>query len=105
MSHGIDRIAARLMELKAYLLRQLLPLGFEILGPQEGPAAHSTTTFWHPRTDAGRLFSALEEAGVVASLRHDREGRQYLRFSPHFYNTEAEIDAVVAVLSSGLTST
>ena len=37
---------------------------------------------------------------VVASLRYDREGRDYLRFSPHFYNTEAEIDRAVAVLAA-----
>ena len=50
----------------------------------------------------GALFAALEKAGVVASLRHDREGRDYLRFSPHFYNTESELDRVAEALRSTL---
>ena len=50
---------------------------------------------WH----RAALLAALEKAHIVASLRHDRAGRDYLRFSPHFYNTEAELDRAVAVLS------
>jgi selenocysteine lyase/cysteine desulfurase len=46
------------------------------------------------------LFAQLEKADVTCSLRHDREGRDYLRFSPHFYNTEAELDAALAVLAN-----
>ena len=49
-----------------------------------------------------QLAAALEKANVVSSLRHDGEGRDYLRFSPHFYNTEAEIDAAVRVLREAL---
>ena len=101
-SHGLDAIAARLLELKAHLLAQLDALGFEILGPRDGPAATGITTFRHPRTSCAPLFAALEKAGVIASLRHDREGRDYLRFSPHFYNTEAEIDRAVAALRAAL---
>ncbi len=95
---GIDRVSARLLELKAYLLGQLDSLGFQVLGPRQGPTAHSTTTFRHPTVSSTELFAALEKENVVASLRHDREGRDYLRFSPHFYNTESEIDRVVGVL-------
>jgi selenocysteine lyase/cysteine desulfurase len=39
---------------------------------------------------------------VVASLRHDAQGREYLRFSPHFYNTEAELARVAALLEDAL---
>jgi selenocysteine lyase/cysteine desulfurase len=99
---GIERVAARLLELKAYLLKQLDPLGFQVLGPREGSTAGSTTTFRHPTASSALLFQALEKAGVVASLRHDREGRDYLRFAPHFYNTEEEIDRAVEVLRSNL---
>jgi selenocysteine lyase/cysteine desulfurase len=44
----------------------------------------------------------LEANGVVASLRHDRSGREYLRFSPHFYNTPEELLQVVEILSASL---
>jgi selenocysteine lyase/cysteine desulfurase len=99
---GHERIADRLLELKAHLVRQLEPLDFQILGPRAGANASSITTFRHTSVSSTALFAALEKAGVVASLRHDREGRDYLRFSPHCYNTEAEIDAAVGVLREAL---
>ena len=97
-SHGLETVATRLLELKAHLLAQLEPLGFTLLGPRSGPNASSITTFRHPTADCAKLFAALEQANIVASLRHDREGRDYLRFSPHLYNTEAEIDKAVDLL-------
>ena len=67
-----------------------------------GPNASGITTVWHPKRPASALFQALEAGGVVASLRHDRSGREYLRFSPHFYNTEAELFRVAEVLRGAL---
>jgi len=102
-SHGMGTIAARLLELKGYLVPRLVELGFQILGPGSGsPSATSITTFRHEHGSGAALFAALEEANVIASLRHDREGREYLRFSPHCYNTEAELDFVLGVLRNGL---
>ncbi|MEO7318575.1 MAG: aminotransferase class V-fold PLP-dependent enzyme [Chthoniobacteraceae bacterium] len=102
MSAGIEVVGARLLELKAYLLAQIEPLGFRVLGPREGSGASGITTFRHDSASSTKLAAALEKAGVVSSLRHDREGHDYLRFSPHFYNTEAEIDTAVRVLRAGL---
>ena len=59
-------------------------------------------TFRHETASSAALFAALEKANVVCSLRHDREGRDYLRFSPHFYNTEVEIDSAIRVLREAL---
>ena len=100
LTHGMDAVAARLLELKAHLVRELDALDFQILGPREGARASSITTFRHPTASSAALFAALEKAHIIASLRHDREGRDYLRFSPHFYNTEAELDRAVAVLKT-----
>jgi len=99
---GPARIAERLMELKAYLVGRIEPLDFQVLGAREGKNASSITTFRHATASSEALFKTLESAGVIASLRHDREGRDYLRFSPHVYNTEAEIDAAVASLRQAL---
>jgi len=96
--YGMDKISARLLELKAHLLGHLDELGFEVLGHRDGSVASSTTTFRHPTASSTALFAALEKAQVIASLRHDREGRDYLRFSPHFYNTEEEIDRAMEVI-------
>jgi cysteine desulfurase/selenocysteine lyase len=95
---GMDRIATRLMELKAHLVAGLRTRGFQILGPTEGPTASNITTFHHPSHSAPELFARLARAGITCSLRYDRENRTYLRFSPHFYNTEAELDEAIALL-------
>lgn len=97
-SHGIDAVAARLLELKAHLLAQIEPLGFKVFGPRAGASATGITTFRHKAASSAKLFAALTDAGIASSLRHDGEGRDYLRFSPHFYNTETELDRAVEVL-------
>jgi selenocysteine lyase/cysteine desulfurase len=100
----MDRIAERLFELKACLVRGLHARGCKVLGPTAGPNASGITTFHHEAVPATTLFTALEKAGVVCSLRYDRQRRSYLRFSPHFYNTEAEIEHAVAVLDDAISS-
>jgi selenocysteine lyase/cysteine desulfurase len=99
---GLDNIAARLLELKKRLIDQLTPLGFEIIPPLEGPNASGITTLRHPVAGMTALFHLLEKNNIVASLRHDRTGVEYIRFSPHFYNTIEEVDRVVEVLRQGL---
>jgi selenocysteine lyase/cysteine desulfurase len=44
------------------------------------------------------LHKKLAEAGVIASLRSDRKGQNYIRLSPHFYNTDAELQRVLELL-------
>ena len=102
LRHGIDLVASRLRELKVHLLTQLRALRFEVLGPTDGANASSITTFRHPTANSAELFAALQKAKIIASFRHDRQGRDYLRFSPHFYNTEAEIDRAVEILRTKL---
>jgi selenocysteine lyase/cysteine desulfurase len=102
MDTGAGAIASHLLGLKAHLVRQLDSLGFEILGAKDGPNASSITTFRHSSVSSAALFSELEKAGVTASLRHDPAGKDYLRFSPHVYNTEAEIDTAVGALARSL---
>jgi len=48
------------------------------------------------------LFARLDENRIAASLRHNREGVEFIRFSPHFYNTSGEIAHAVEVLRGGV---
>jgi len=96
---GVENISARLLQLKAHLVPRLEALGFTVLPPTAGPASSSITT---ATRDGGapleRVFEHLAKNHVVVSLRHNRAGRAHLRFSPHFYNTETELDRVVELI-------
>ena len=99
MSFGLENVARRLLQLKAYLIERLETLGFQILGPKEGPAASSITTFHHPTASMAKLHQTLEQAKILTSLRHDKAGQEYLRFSPHLLNTEEEIERAMQTLT------
>lgn len=98
MGYGVDNIAARLLELKSGLVRRLQALGFHIYGPTHGPNASSITTFGHPTRDLTALHARLTAEGIAVSLRHNREKHPLLRASPHFYNTEEELNRVVEII-------
>lgn len=97
-SVGIEQVSERLMSLKQHLVQGLKKRGFAIHGPVDGAHASSITTCSHPDHPLPPFAKALEAAGIIASLRHDRENRPFLRFSPHFYNTIEELDRVLEVL-------
>ncbi len=99
---GSARIAERLMTLKAELVAGLKERGFKFLGPEAGPNASAITTVWREELAIDELFGHLSKRGVSASLRQDRAGRAYIRFSPHFYNTLDEIGKVMGMIDEFL---
>ena len=96
---GLVTISERLLLLKSKLVSQLESLGYKIHGPKDGINASSITTFNHEKQKASIVFEKLNEAGIVSSCRKNRQGEEFLRFSPHFYNTEREIDQAMGVLA------
>jgi selenocysteine lyase/cysteine desulfurase len=98
---GIDRIAERILSLRERLVNGLQQFGFEIVGQATGSNASGIVTVSHPQRNLPALFEQLGRADIVCSLRQDRQSRHYLRFSPHFYNTEAEVDRVLDVVAGG----
>jgi cysteine desulfurase/selenocysteine lyase len=95
---GRDVVAQRILDLKSELVRGLEEIGFEVIGPISGERASGITSCLHPKAESARLFAALARNEIVASLRQDRGGKAYLRFSPHFYNTAEEIAKVTETL-------
>jgi cysteine desulfurase / selenocysteine lyase len=96
---GIARVAERIRTITARLAGGLQELGFSVLGPIEGPNASGIVTVSRRETDMEALFERLTTANIVCSFRQDRQGRHYIRFSPHFYNTAAEVDEIVKIIS------
>jgi selenocysteine lyase/cysteine desulfurase len=94
---GIDRIAERILSLRARLIRGLEPTGYRLLGKLEPATGSGIVTFSHPARDLTEVFQRMTQERIFCSQRQDRQGNQYLRFSPHFYNSEAEIDRVLEI--------
>jgi cysteine desulfurase/selenocysteine lyase len=93
---GIQKIGARILALTAALREQVGDV--EILSPVEEKHRSGILTFRPRRIATETLVQKLTENGVVVSLRRDRQDRAWLRISPHFYNTFAEIDRVAELL-------
>lgn len=93
---GIDRIEKRVIGLTDYLVAGLEKLGFRILSSRE-PAERSGSLLFTAknREENGRIFKWLEANRVTASLRGPG-----IRVSPHFYNTEAELNRFFQILKT-----
>jgi len=94
---GIDNIVADLRDKREWLVSALLEKNFEVLCP-EPENAGGITSCWREGADMKALGDKLMAESIVASVRGDRSGRDYLRFSPHFYNTQPELERVVDLL-------
>lgn len=96
---GIDRISEELIRKRNWLVGALIDKGYTVLQAQ-APAetASAIVSFFRPGTNMAALHQRLESNGIIASLRTDRSGQRYLRFSPHFYNTDAELEKALSFL-------
>jgi selenocysteine lyase/cysteine desulfurase len=92
---GVDTIAMRATRIATLLTGELLRLGWNVASPRPlkspivgatPPNVEKSLLWWHRR---------LEENGIVTA---PREG--LLRFSPHFYNDESEVERVIAAIMS-----
>jgi cysteine desulfurase/selenocysteine lyase len=92
---GIDHIAADLIAKRMWLVEALQAKGFEVLNPE---AQSGITSCWREGEEMKELGDKLAAKNIIASVRTDRSGRAFLRFSPHFYNSNLELERVVELL-------
>lgn len=97
---GPPEITRQINFLNQTLRDRVAPGGFEFLSPEEENKRSGILTFRHPDIPTERFVDALAKQDIVVSLRHDRTDRGWLRVSPHFYNTSAEIEKVAELLIS-----
>lgn len=98
LGYGVDAIGSRILALKRTLVEGLTECGFQFVGPTDGPNASGITTGWHSSIPAAKLFEHFSKNDVLVSHRFDRAGNGYIRFSPHFYNTFAEMERVIGLV-------
>lgn len=93
---GPDVIENRVLNLSARLAAGLAEWGYELIEPWPRSRAESSGIVSFRKTGAGaqEVLRDLTAAGVVA-----RTHRDFVRLSPHFYNTEEEVDRVLEMLA------
>ncbi len=96
---GVDNIAEELLRKRSWLVPALQQKGYSVL-QADAPAQHASAIISMHRagTDLTALHQRLESSGIITSLRMDRAGNKYIRLSPHFYNTDAELHRVLELL-------
>ena len=99
---GVKQIEARLLDLRTYAEDRLLTRGFRVMGHANRRSQKSGITTLAIENEENAVAQArkLRENRVEVSLRQIRSGISCLRLSPHFYNTEAEIEEVIKILLS-----
>jgi len=89
MDIGLDNIESRVRELTTYLMDQAEAKGLTSATPRPWEERAGITSFEVP--DPEGLRRKLLEKRFIVNMKDGR----YLRFSPHFYNTEEEIDRLL----------
>lgn len=94
---GPDVIERRVLDLSRRLAEGLAGEGCEIVEPWPRTEDESSgiVSFRKPKMSAEAVLGDLLAAHVIA-----RTHRDFVRLSPHFYNTEEEVDRVVEVLAA-----
>ena len=96
---GIENIAAELLRKRTWLVPAIQEKDCTVLHAAAPPEnASAIVTFFRKDADMRELHQKLEAANIITSLRSDRSGQQYIRLSPHFYNTDEELRRVLECL-------
>lgn len=90
---GPARIESEIMALTDLLFERLEQIGCLITSPRGAGERSGIVTFEQPQMDSSSLARRLVERGVQCA---ERGGA--VRFSPHFYNDEAEIERAVGLV-------
>ncbi|MDX1953334.1 MAG: aminotransferase class V-fold PLP-dependent enzyme [Verrucomicrobiota bacterium] len=96
---GVDNIAAELLRKRAWVTPELQRKGFTVL-QADSPKQNwgGMFSFYAEGKDMAELHQKLEAAGIWVNLRIDRTGKKYIRISPHFFNTDEELNRMLELL-------
>ena len=89
---GIVRIEARVLNLTKRLIEGLQSKGYRVITPNIESKRSGIVVFESDRFSANELCNRLQRENVIGA---ERGG---VRLSPHFYNSEAEIDCALELL-------
>ncbi len=89
---GVDAIAKELLRKRKLLVDGLMAKGWGVLMP-DAPEANASgiVSFFGDDAETKSLWVKLGAAKISTSLRSTRDGKKFIRISPHFYNSDAEL--------------
>ncbi|MEP7104490.1 MAG: aminotransferase class V-fold PLP-dependent enzyme [Chloroflexota bacterium] len=93
---GPDAVEERVLGLALRLAEGLDRQGFEVIGPwpREDRERSGIVSFKKPGAPPQEILRDLQASHIVGRIHAD-----FVRLSPHFYNTENEVDRVIEVLA------
>lgn len=91
---GTDVIEQRVLALARLAIDQAKRIGLSVLGPTES-CFSGIISVTDPSRDIAMIHRRLVDSKIHVSLRETREGARFLRLSPHFYNSDAELDQML----------
>jgi len=94
---GIKQIAEHNRRVSKHLIAGLEDLGAEVLGPRADADRSATVAARFPGKNSRDFARTLKAANVIASLRRD-----FIRFSPHYYNNIDDIDQCINAIRASL---
>lgn len=96
---GVENISRELLRKRAWLVSALQAKAYSVLQAGAPPEIGSGIVSFHRKDkDLAALQQKLSEANIMVSLRTDRSKQHYIRLSPHFYNTDAELQRLLTLL-------
>ncbi len=90
---GISNIKTHILQITADLIQGLEDKGYRVITPTHNSERAGIVSFESERNTPAELFEMLSQENIITAER----GRG-LRVSPHFYNTESEIQRLLDVL-------
>lgn len=87
---GVEKIHRHLGDLTKYITDRVSQAGLELVSPAS-PANRAGIVTFKPK-DAAGMFTRLKKENIHVSIREN-----CIRFSPHFYNTQDELEKALNV--------
>ncbi len=96
---GVPAIQQRLLHLRAFAAEKIAQAGGTLAHADEPESALSGIISLPMERDSGTAaMRRLQDANLAASLRHAQDHTPHLRLSPHFYNTEADLEEALGLI-------
>ena len=94
---GVRKIQEHNSRISAQLIEGLRELGAQVLGPADPSRRSATVAARFAGKNSAEFARTLKQNNVIASLRKD-----FIRFSPHFYNSSDDIRRGLAAIQAAL---